>query len=112
MTPDYRNIHKHTNLPGTPRDQLKCEYCHVLLTDKNRSVISKMVVTLDHNIYQICRKCRKKFYGKIGDSTMLKRAYLLAKIKESESLKEEIWEEEINRMEEIHPGHKHLPGLE
>ena len=79
MIPNYRNIHKVKNPPGTPRDKLKCEYCHDPLTKENRSVISNMVISLDHNLYQLCKACRQRFYGNVSDSVMLKWAYKIAK---------------------------------
>ncbi len=74
--PDYRNVHK-THNTGPTSDWV-CDYCQVPLTDKNRSTISTRVVCLEFAIYQICKTCRKRFFGIIDNALMLKYAYRIA----------------------------------
>ena len=78
MIPNYRKIHKIKNKPGTPKAELKCEYCHDLLTKENRSKVSNMVVCLEQNIYQICKDCRLRFYGNVTDLDIMHWAYKMA----------------------------------
>ena len=79
MIPNYRHVYKIKNKPDTPKAELKCEYCHDLLTEVNRSVISDMVISLQHNLYQLCKACRQRFYGRVDDSTLMHWAYKIAK---------------------------------
>jgi len=76
VIPNYRNIHKVKNTG--PTKDWKCEYCHEPLTDKNRADISTKVVSLEYGIYQLCKKCRQRFYGNCDDALMLKYAYIIA----------------------------------
>lgn len=68
-------VGKKVNPPGTPKDQIRCEYCRVLLTDKIRSKISKCLVCLKLLVYQNCKACRKRYLGRVDDGTLLKWAY-------------------------------------
>ena len=74
--PDYRNVHK-THNTG-PTSGWVCDYCQDPLTDKNRADISTKIICLEYQIYQICKKCRQRFFGNIDDNLMLKYAYMIA----------------------------------
>jgi len=102
-----------TNPKGTPKDKIRCEFCQVTLTDDNRSKISKVVVFLKHLIFQVCCECRNVKYGRVEDANLLKRGYSIIRVKEGKTQKErdQIWLSELDKMEEIHPGGKSLPGL-
>ena len=78
MIPNYRNI-KHThNKPQTPTRDWVCDFCQKPLTDKNRADISTKIISLEQAIYQLCKDCRRRFYGRIDDALMLKYAYKIA----------------------------------
>ena len=110
---NYRDIHMIKNPPGTPKDKMRCEFCHVLLTDDNRSKISNMIVTLEHGIYQLCKKCRQRFQGRVDDSTLLKRAYYIARTMSIQTPEERLkmWNEELAKLKQMHLDGVSLPGL-
>ena len=77
--PDYRTTKFTPTPPGTPYDLVKCAWCGIPLDDKNRSKASTWVICRKYLIYQICKPCRRRFYGKLTDAELLKKCHILAK---------------------------------
>ena len=73
--PNYRNIYKVKNRIGTPENECICEFCHKRLTVENRSVVSLFRICIDYMVYQHCKDCRKRFYGRVDNAQMLKWAH-------------------------------------